>query len=162
MHEFSSSALAAGVVSPKAKIVVRHKIRIWRLRTSQLSADTKAVPSEAVSDSPCRDAPWHVRARCEVMADENMSRMADAPRRVPTGNSGHAAFRSWGTHPGANMMSGGKGLCSGDWRWPFAKPFVQKIRVLCLQNEEKIVTLQQKSMNWPRKQLGCTEEAVPS
>lgn len=91
-----------------------------------------------------------------------MSRMADEPRRVPTGKTGHAAFRSWGTHPGANMMSGGKGLSSGDWRWPFAKPFVQKIRVLCLQNKEKIVTLQQKSTNWPRKQLGCTEEAVPS
>ena len=34
--------------------------------------------------SPCRDAPWRVRVCSKVIVEKNATRMADAPRRVPT------------------------------------------------------------------------------
>ncbi len=49
-------------------------------------------PSVEMTDAPCRDAPWRVRVRSKVTAEENALRMADAPRRVPTCTMCHAIF----------------------------------------------------------------------
>ena len=45
-----------------------------------------------MTDAPCRDAPWRLRVRSNVTAEENALRTADAPRRVPICTMCHAIF----------------------------------------------------------------------